>query len=136
MDISKSLIRDRCFDTIMNVKILKHGEVLLDEVKYCESLFSRLKGLMFTKKLKHNQGALLVLNSLTRTNAAIHMWFVFYPLMIYWMDESGKVVDMKKVYPFQTLIVPRKKAKYVLECLGLQGVNVGDVLRIAKNRKV
>jgi uncharacterized membrane protein (UPF0127 family) len=45
---------------------------------------------------------------------AIHMWFVFFPLDILWLDARGKVVDMQTLCPW-TFYTPKKRATDVLE---------------------
>lgn len=41
------------------------------------------------------------------------MFFVFYPINIYYFNENKKLIDKVKAYPF-TILKPRK-AKYILE---------------------
>lgn len=77
----------------------------------CKTFFSKLMGLMFSKR----KNIVLILNKESRLNAIIHMFFVFYPIDVYWLDKNKKIVDQRKrVRPF-TFAVPKNKAKYIVE---------------------
>jgi len=43
---------------------------------------------------------------------SIHMFFVFFPLDILWIDENKKLIDYKTLKPFQ---IHSEQAKFVLE---------------------
>jgi len=83
--------------------------IISREEKICKDIFSKCKGLMFTRKIKK---PLIFVNKnpeLTR----IHMFFVFYPIDVAWLDEDKKIIhkEMLKPFTFSKSI----KAKYVLE---------------------
>jgi len=78
----------------------------------CESLFSRLKGLMFSKKLK-DSALLFVFQK--ETKISLHMFFVFYPIDVAFLNENMKVVDLKQKFKPFTIYISKKPAKYVLE---------------------
>jgi uncharacterized membrane protein (UPF0127 family) len=78
----------------------------------CESIFSRLKGLMFSKRLK-DSALLFVFPKESRIS--LHMFFVFFPIDVAFLNEKMKVVDLKqRLKPF-TVYTSKKPAKYVLE---------------------
>lgn len=109
------------------VMIKCKGEVLLSKVKYCDTFLSRMLGLMFSRKLSKKEGAILVADRESKEATSIHMFFVFFPLDVFWLDKSLKVVDVKRgIKPFVPLIVPKGKAKYVLETSA--GSIAGNVL--------
>jgi len=62
----------------------------------------------------------------------IHMLFVFFPLDVVWLDENMRVVDVQKGNPFDLLLIPKKKAKYVLELNAGSGIKIKDKLKIYK----
>lgn len=100
----------------MYVKVKCRGKVLLSKVKYCDSFMSRMLGLMFSRKLSQNEGAIIVAGRESKEATSIHMLFVFFPLDVFWLDKDMRVVDVRRgVKPFVPLIVPGEKAKYVLE---------------------
>ena len=49
-----------------------------------------------------------------RWNTAIHMWFVFQPLGVIWLNAERLVVDLRVAQPWRWY-VPRRPARYVLE---------------------
>ena len=79
-------------------------------VKYCNTFFSKLKGLMLSRKLKYDECLIL-------ENASdIHMLFVFQSIDVVWLGKNKKVLDKKEnVKPFTSIIRPRTKAYYVIE---------------------
>ena len=84
-------------------------------MKYCESFACRLKGLMFQKSLDYGSGLIMVQKVESRTNAAIHMFFVGMDLGILWLDNAKRVVDMKLAKSWQAMYTPQAPAKYILE---------------------
>ena len=82
--------------------------------RVCKSMTSKAKGLMFTDKAFVREAALLFeFNKPTRQS--LHMFFVFYPIDLIFLDENKCVVELKQNFrPFQTYN-SSKKSKYVLE---------------------
>ena len=91
---------------------IHQGNKIIEKVKYCDSNFSKVLGLMFRIK---PVPTLLVNSRESILGSSIHMLFVFFPLNIYWLDSNFNIVDYKKVKPFTLNHKPKKKAKYVLE---------------------
>lgn len=84
------------------------------EIKVADSFFSKLRGLMFRRKVDY--GLLFILNKETRSKSSIHSFFVFFKFDAVFMGKEGKVIDIKrKIKPFNPLIVPKKPCKYILE---------------------
>jgi len=54
------------------------------------------------------------LGSEKRFGAMIHMFFVFYPIKVYWYNENKEIVDYKIVKPFR-IGIPSDKARYIVE---------------------
>lgn len=88
-----------------------------------DSSFKKFKGLMFSKKknllFKFNKPAIL----------PIHMFFVFYPITVAWLDSDFKVLEAKKAYPF-LIYIPKKKASYILELAPCKKLIVGKKINI------
>lgn len=78
------------------------------EVKICESFFSKFFGLMFSKK----KNLLFVFNK--KCKPVIHMFFVFYPIEIYFFDEDKKVLEKIEAKPFR-VYKGKFDSKYILE---------------------
>jgi len=51
-------------------------------VKYCDTFWSRLLGLMFTKELDPERGIVLAESAESRAGTAIHMMFVNYDIAV------------------------------------------------------
>ncbi|RLC67331.1 MAG: DUF192 domain-containing protein [Chloroflexi bacterium] len=107
------------------------GELLLARVRRCTSFLCRLRGLTFRRTLDHDEGLLLIANRESRTDATIHMFFVFFPIAVVWLDQNGRVVDAKLARPFRPFYTPRAPARDVLEGPPglLKQVQIGDQLR-------
>ena len=54
-------------------------------------------GLMFSKKEK---AKILLFQFNKKQKIMIHSFFVFYPFLAVWLDNRGKIVDMKTIDPF------------------------------------
>jgi len=96
---------------------LKNKKDYLIYVKYrnnkagvfvCRSVFRKFIGLMFSKK----NNLLFVFDSEKRTS--LHMLFVFYPILVLFLDKNRRVIEKKILKPF-TFYNPKNPAKYVLE---------------------
>ena len=82
---------------------------------YCSSFFCRLRGLTFRSSLPVEYGLMLVENTDSRMQTAIHMLFVFMDLGIIWINQAGEVVDVQLAKPWISFIIPARAAMYVLE---------------------
>ena len=107
------------------------GTRLLGRVRYCASFLCRLRGLTFRRSLDNDTGLLLTGHREGRTDSAIHMFFVFFPIAAIWLDQDGQVADAQLARPSRPLYIPRAPARDVLEGPPslLEQVEVGDQLR-------
>lgn len=110
------------------VNLSRSGEQVA-RVHWCQSFLCRLRGLTFRRSLAMGEGLLLVERSEGRSNTAIHMWMVFFPITAVWLDKDFQVVDLKLAKPWR-VYMPRKPAKYVLEgsVEMMQRLSLGDKL--------
>ncbi|MEZ0396905.1 MAG: DUF192 domain-containing protein [Anaerolineales bacterium] len=83
--------------------------------RWCRSFACRLRGLMFRRHLAPHEGLLLVQETASRLDAAIHMLFVFTDLAVFWLSAEKKVVDKVLARAWQPVYVPRQPARYILE---------------------
>lgn len=98
------------------VKIQKsdaHSSIVT--LKYCDTFFSRLRGLMFTKELKPDHGVMLVDKGESIANASIHMFFMNYDITVLWLDKNMVVVDKVLARKWHPYYAPEKPAQYILE---------------------
>ena len=85
--------------------------VLCKDKKILRSVFSKAIGLMFSKR----QAAGYVFVFKKPTKADLHMFFVFYPIDVIFLDECKKVIEIKENFMPFTFYLPKNKAAYVLE---------------------
>ena len=97
-------------------------------VDYCDSFFSRLRGLTLRFNLSDEEGLLLVQSRDSRVDAAIHMLGVFIDLAVAWINEAGEVVDVRLARRWRPIYVPKRPARYILEMSPsrLNDFRVGD----------
>ncbi|MFP4112171.1 MAG: DUF192 domain-containing protein [Candidatus Woesearchaeota archaeon] len=95
------------------IKNLTTKKKIANGKRYADTFFKRMMGLMFTLP-RIDEG--LIFTFPKTMEASLHMFFVFYPIDILWLDEKKNVVDLRtNAIPFTPLIIPKKKAKYVIE---------------------
>ena len=70
---------------------------------------------MFRSQLDAGEGLLLVHNKASRTNAAIHMFFVGMDLGVAWLDDNRMIVDVQLAESWKPLYTPSSPARYILE---------------------
>ncbi len=85
------------------------------EVTCMENFFSRLKGLMFTKQISNNQGALFINKNENVLDSSIHMLFMNFDIAVIWLDNSNVIVDKKIAKKWKLLYYPKSKASKILE---------------------
>jgi uncharacterized membrane protein (UPF0127 family) len=107
------------------------GIMLVQRVRRADSFVTRLRGLTFRRRLGEGEALWLVGRGESRAEAAIHMFFVFFPIGVLWLDRAGHVVDKVLARPFRPFYVPQSPALGVLECGPevLDRVEIGDRLR-------
>jgi uncharacterized membrane protein (UPF0127 family) len=107
------------------------GLTLVRRVRRADNFFTRLRGLTFRRRLGADEGLWLVGGRESRADAAIHMFFVFFPIGVLWLDGENRVVDKVVARPFRPFYAPQAPASGVLECQPevLERVEVGDRIR-------
>jgi len=89
---------------------IKIKDLFLD-VKKCNGLH-RFKGLMFSRKEKA-KALLFDFNKPCRE--AIHSLFVFFPFIVVWLNNKGKVIEIRKVKPFTLSVSIKKSYSKIIE---------------------
>ncbi len=110
------------------------GEVLARRVVCCDTFFRRLRGLMFRAPLSPDEVYLFRLGKESVLDAAIHMWFVFFPIAVIWLDRHGCVVGKRRALPWRPFYAPPFPAAAFLEghVSLLEKVQVGDIIDITR----
>jgi len=111
------------------------GQIVARWVRVCDTWWSRGRGLMFRRSLDSEEALWFQLDRPGRLAAAIHMFFVFFPIGVVWLDEEGKVVDLALAKPFRPWYAPSRPAAAFVE--GPEGLlercAVGDVLALVRS---
>jgi len=95
----------------MIINITKNT-VLCKNKKFLRSMFSKTRGLMFSKKII-DAGYIFFLNEPGRIK--LHMFLVFFPIDVLFLDENKIVIELKEnLRPF-TFYCSKNKVKYVIE---------------------
>lgn len=106
--------------------------VVIQEVRYCDTFFSKALGLMFSRELEENNGIILAEKSESRINTAIHMFFVNYDITVLWLEQNMRVVDKVLAKKWRPFYMSAKPAQYVVELHRCQflNFNTGDQLAL------
>jgi len=87
--------------------IYSDGTYSVKRLIVCNSFFSRLKGMLFERRQRHDKAYLIVPCN------AIHTFFMAYPIDVVFLAKSGDVVSQERVAIFRTK--KEKKGFAVLE---------------------
>ncbi len=93
------------------------------KVKFCKSILSKIRGLMFSKK----KNLLFIFNRSTYVD--LHMLFVFFPVDALYLNENWEIIEIKHMKPFWPYYKAKNKAKYVLELTEKHMFKIGDKVR-------
>ncbi len=95
------------------LKNITKKTIITKKVKYCNNIFSKGIGLMFSKRVDKA----LIFDFFKEKIISLHMLFVFYPIDVLFLDDKNKVVEIKENFKPFTFYTPKKKARYVIEML-------------------
>ncbi len=109
------------------------GETIARNVVRCDTFWKRGRGLMFRSRraIADGQVFLFVERREGIAQTTIHMFFVFFPIAVVWLDRDRRVVDKVLARPFRPYYAPCRSAQYYIEGHPslLDRVNVGDQLK-------
>ena len=85
---------------------------------------------MFTNQIDPEGGLLLVHQKESRSNAAIHMFFVGMDLGVIWLNDQREIVDLVRARSWSPMYTPKAPARFILEIHPdrLQEFHLGDRL--------
>ncbi len=106
------------------------GSRLAEEAVFLRSEIGKALGLMFRKKIR-GRGLVFVFGR--EKTISIHNLFVFQSIDCLWLDSRKRVVWAREnVRPFTPLVVPKKKARYLIELpsgtIKKSGTREGDIV--------
>lgn len=90
--------------------------------KICNSLFSMARGLMFSKK----KTLIFILNKVKKQD--LHMFFVFFPIQVYYLDPFHKIIEIKEDFKPFRMYKAKNKAKFIVESPVKLNVKLNDTL--------
>ncbi len=93
------------------IKLRYKGEELFLNLRVCKGI-SKGIGLMFSRREKANA---LLFEFSRPTSASIHSLFVSFDFIAIWMDESGKILEVRIVRPWTFHVSPSKKFSKLIE---------------------
>lgn len=96
------------------------------EAIICSSLFSKAKGMIFSTKVEKTKPLLFVFSD--EQYVPIHMFFVFFPLIVIWIDKEKRIMEFKILNPF-SMHSPKRKSKYILEIPFIEGQNTKSIVK-------
>jgi len=92
------------------IKNTTKRRILAGSYKICNAFLSKGIGLMFRTKPSS-----MVFSYDKSVNISLHMWFVFFPIDVLWLDADLRVVHILRDFrPFSTYN-PKTFARYVIE---------------------
>jgi len=87
-------------------------QVLFKDILFAKTFFQRLKGFMFVFNPK--KAVIFEEKKETTTLLSVHSFFVFFPVLLVYLDNQNRVVDLFLLKPF-SFYNQRKKAKTLIE---------------------
>ena len=107
--------------------------MLVSQTRVLRSLFAKTKGLMFSKPLR-DQGLIFRFNSLAIRQ--IHTFFVQEPIDVLYLDDSRKVVEIKRKLKPYRFYSPRHASQFIIEfpvsTLTAKNCSIGDHIQFAE----
>ena len=88
--------------------------------RMCTSNLSKTIGLMFSKK------KILIFDMKKLMIIRLHMFFVFFPINVYLLDEDRKVIEIKNDFKPFTFFNSKKQARFVIECPKHLNLKIND----------
>ncbi|MCX6707770.1 MAG: DUF192 domain-containing protein [Candidatus Woesearchaeota archaeon] len=80
--------------------------------RFCDSVASKALGLMFSRKITDSG---LVFRFSRESKQALHMFFVFYPIDVLFLDREKRIVEIKRHFRPFTVYLPKKKSVFIIE---------------------
>ena len=94
------------------IKNITKNTVLCSRKRFLKTTTAKAIGLMFSKKIV-DTGLIFVFDKPIKTE--LHMFFVFFPIDVLFLDDSRKVIEIKENFKPFTVYFPKNKFSYVIE---------------------
>ncbi|MDI3544181.1 MAG: uncharacterized protein PWQ28_462 [Candidatus Woesearchaeota archaeon] len=115
---------------MVKIKIAHNGTIIADNVKELKGNLEKARGLLFRKRIAKNEAFLFIFDKEDYWD--FHMFFMFYPIDILWLDKNKVIVDSVKNFKPWRFHRPKRKSKFVIELpsgtIERFNINKGDKL--------
>ena len=89
------------------------GKIIASEVELADNFWRRFRGLMFRRRFLSGKALFFKFNKPGRHG--VHMFFVWFPIDLVYLDSSLKVVEVRaRLNPWR-MYRPKAVAKYLIE---------------------
>ena len=95
----------------MNIRNITKKTILNRNAELCRGVFSKSVGLMFSA----NRDRALIFEFDKEKIIGLHMFFVFYPIDVLFLDRQKAVVELKENFRPFTTCTSKKKSIYAVE---------------------
>ncbi|MDK2907783.1 MAG: uncharacterized protein PWQ87_241 [Candidatus Woesearchaeota archaeon] len=115
---------------MVKIKIVHNGTIIADDVKELKGNLEKARGLLFRKRIAKNEAFIFIFDK--EDYWSFHMFFMFYPIDILWLDKNKVVVDLVKNFKPWRFNRPKRKAKFVIELPSgtIEKLNIVDGTKI------
>lgn len=93
----------------MKIVNKKRKTIVSKNAAIYSAYLKKARGLMFSKQKD------IVFVQKKEEKVPLHMWFVFYPIDIVFLDKQKKIVEIKENFLPFTFYFPKHNAQYILE---------------------
>lgn len=97
------------------------GSIVIPKLWIARDFFSRFLGLMGRRGLPGDEGVLF-----PKCNS-VHTFFMRFPIDVVMLDGENRVVEVVESMPAWRLLLPRSKAKHVIELTARRSKEIGIV---------
>lgn len=110
-EMQKGISNHQIYDATRRRVLTKFGDKeFFLEVEEAKGI-KKFVGLMFKRRDTDN----LIFYFSRNESVAIHSFFVWFKFLAVWLDEQNNVVDLTVVRPFRFYVLPKKKARKLIE---------------------
>ncbi len=89
------------------------GKILASDVELADTFWRRFRGLMFRRKFQ--RGKVLLFKFSKPGRHAVHMWFVWFPIDLIYLDSSFRVVELRAGLKSWRFYRPKAIIDYLIE---------------------
>ncbi len=116
--------------------ILKpNGDLIASDIEFAEGLISQSKGLMFRKGITERYALVFILSA--PRSVSIHMFFVYFPIDVLFLDTDKKILAATTLKPWTGLVRSPESTRYIIEMhsgsIERHALCPGDAIRIDRS---